>query len=85
MSGRSQEVFPWILQVEDSEETFDALSSFGLYATLHAKLASALAKVVRGEIARTIGINVEAMARKGRAMAGRVSQADLRELRNRRR
>ena len=51
--------------------TFEALSDFGLFPSLDAKLGSAIAKICSGELGRKIQRADDLEAFKGRMMKGR--------------
>ncbi len=70
-SGVPDEAFAWAMCVERPETTFDSLGESGAFASLDAKLAAALSKILQGELARQVNIRKEKMASTGRLMKGR--------------
>ena len=70
----SERARTYAFTIEDSSASFDALAvdDDDRHRALGAKLADALMKVVRGDLARRLAVKSEALARDGRAFTGRL-------------
>ena len=72
-SGRGQPAFDWVLEVEDENSTFESLQDPGMFPSLDAKLASAIARVAKGRIAKRLSLKTKELARKRMMISGRQS------------
>jgi len=61
-SGDPDASFTWITQIEKEGITIENLASSGEFASLDAKLVAGLAKIVTGDLSRTISASKERMA-----------------------
>ena len=61
-SGAPEAGFIWIKRVEAKETTLEDLGDSQEFASLDAKLASALAKLTTGDLARTILLKLDSLA-----------------------
>ena len=70
-SGRGHVAFKWVREVERDSATFSGLSDSAGLESLDAKLASALTKVLSGELGRKVSQATEKEAKMDRPIAGR--------------
>ena len=71
-SGRGEEAFRWVQEVESKKSGFDDFAESGAgFDSLDAKLASCLAKLTHGELGRRITLKMETAAKSGQMIRGR--------------
>ncbi|CAE8641625.1 unnamed protein product [Polarella glacialis] len=71
-SGRPDEANKWILEVEEIGASFESLAcNDPAWASLSAKLCSALEQILKGDIARKVGQKADEIASRGGRIGGR--------------
>jgi hypothetical protein len=70
-SGRPDEAYHWILEVEAPGATSAGLSDSGTFVTLDAKIAAAITKLSEGDLGRQLTNAKEKGMKEGRLVKGR--------------
>ena len=70
-SGRPEEAFAWILEVQKKDTAFESLGDSGIFASLDVKLAAAITKIAKAEVERKLSRLADELAKDGRLLKGR--------------
>jgi hypothetical protein len=70
-SGAPEEGFDWIIELQREGVSFDAMADSSRFPTLDAKLATALTKILKGDLERRISLLKEEAIARGTPLRGR--------------